>query len=389
MPLGTRFILKVRPATMTVWAALLPPWARTTMSILSASRSVALPLPSSPHWVPTRIVPGMLRSLSCLLEAWLGASLASLPSHGSAGRSGAAGEPHTRKDQGGAGPEPQRRQLAEQQPGEDGRADRLGEDYDRDQVGGQAGQQRVEHGVAQELGAGDHPADRQPRPGRVAGQPRSAEQAGGQQRRGGDSVHRGGVGGRRQAPARRPPDQEVGGDGGRPGEGHGVAEQGTRAEADGTGGSPRSGPAASPTNSGEQETSTVEEATVVSASEAFHSAKCSARKPPETASQPASRRLGRTRPGRPGRSANGASTSAPPRQRQKASASAGRCATRTRIGEVEIAATPTARPSASSGACGAGRVGGATPPAATAWPRGLIGLRRVFLKQFPEPRDEA
>src|SRR6266511_5033672 len=64
MPLGTRWSRKVRPPTTTVWPALLPPWERTTTSILSASRSVALPLPSSPHWAPTRIVPGILHSLS-------------------------------------------------------------------------------------------------------------------------------------------------------------------------------------------------------------------------------------------------------------------------------------------------------------------------------------
>src|SRR6266508_3935092 len=149
------------------------------------------------------------------------------------------------------------------------------------------------------------------------------------------------------------------------------------------GGSPSSGPAASPTNSGEQAASTVEDATVVSASEAFQSAKCNARNPPETASQPASLQVGRVPRWR---RANGASTSAPPKQRQKASASAGTCATRTRMGEVEIAAAPTTRPSAIRGA---ESVGGATPPAATAWPRGLIGSRRVILKQFPSPPDEA
>ena len=39
--------------------ALLPPWKRTTASPCSASRSVILPLPSSPHWAPTITIPGM------------------------------------------------------------------------------------------------------------------------------------------------------------------------------------------------------------------------------------------------------------------------------------------------------------------------------------------
>src|SRR5207244_10095732 len=40
----------------TVWPALLPPCERTTMCTLSARRSMTLPLPSSPHWPPTRMV---------------------------------------------------------------------------------------------------------------------------------------------------------------------------------------------------------------------------------------------------------------------------------------------------------------------------------------------
>src|SRR6266511_1049657 len=58
------------------------------------------------------------------------------------------------------------------------------------------------------------------------------------------------------------------------------------------GGSPSKGPARTPTNRGEQATSTVEEATVVRASEAFQSEKCSARHAPDSASQPRSRRSG-------------------------------------------------------------------------------------------------
>src|SRR3954454_24167819 len=42
-----------------VWPALLPPWKRITTSAVSASRSVTLPFPSSPHWAPTITSPGM------------------------------------------------------------------------------------------------------------------------------------------------------------------------------------------------------------------------------------------------------------------------------------------------------------------------------------------
>src|ERR1700756_4981471 len=44
------------PLIWTVWPALLPPWVRTTRSACSVSTSIILPLPSSPHWAPTRIV---------------------------------------------------------------------------------------------------------------------------------------------------------------------------------------------------------------------------------------------------------------------------------------------------------------------------------------------
>src|ERR1700737_735973 len=39
-----------------VWPALLPPWLRTITSALVVSTSMILPLPSSPHCAPTRIV---------------------------------------------------------------------------------------------------------------------------------------------------------------------------------------------------------------------------------------------------------------------------------------------------------------------------------------------
>ena len=41
------------PSRTIVCPALLPPWKRMTASARSASRSVTLPLPSSPHWAPT------------------------------------------------------------------------------------------------------------------------------------------------------------------------------------------------------------------------------------------------------------------------------------------------------------------------------------------------
>src|ERR1043166_605082 len=41
---------------MTVCPALLPPWLRTTMSARAVSTSMILPLPSSPHCAPIRIV---------------------------------------------------------------------------------------------------------------------------------------------------------------------------------------------------------------------------------------------------------------------------------------------------------------------------------------------
>ena len=42
-----------------MWPALLPPWKRITRSAFSASRSVILPLPSSPHWAPMITMPAM------------------------------------------------------------------------------------------------------------------------------------------------------------------------------------------------------------------------------------------------------------------------------------------------------------------------------------------
>ena len=43
----------VPPSMTSVCPALWPPWKRATAAALSVSRSTILPLPSSPHWVPT------------------------------------------------------------------------------------------------------------------------------------------------------------------------------------------------------------------------------------------------------------------------------------------------------------------------------------------------
>ena len=56
MPDGIRCSTYFLPPVMTVWPALLPPCERTTMSAFSVRKSMILPLPSSPHWAPTRIV---------------------------------------------------------------------------------------------------------------------------------------------------------------------------------------------------------------------------------------------------------------------------------------------------------------------------------------------
>ena len=58
-PRGSGGASTPRSPRTIVWPALLPPWKRTTASPCSASRSVILPLPSSPHWAPTMTIPGM------------------------------------------------------------------------------------------------------------------------------------------------------------------------------------------------------------------------------------------------------------------------------------------------------------------------------------------
>ena len=63
IPEGIRWNLNSSPSRTIVWPALLPPWKRTITSARSASRSVILPLPSSPHWAPTMTTPGMAGEL--------------------------------------------------------------------------------------------------------------------------------------------------------------------------------------------------------------------------------------------------------------------------------------------------------------------------------------
>src|SRR5215218_3877502 len=59
MPLGIRWNFHLTSSRKIVWPALLPPWKRMTRSALSASRSVILPLPSSPHWAPMMTMPAI------------------------------------------------------------------------------------------------------------------------------------------------------------------------------------------------------------------------------------------------------------------------------------------------------------------------------------------
>src|SRR4051812_24123419 len=53
IPLGIRCSAVFTPLITSVWPALWPPWKRTTPWAISVSQSTSLPLPSSPHWVPT------------------------------------------------------------------------------------------------------------------------------------------------------------------------------------------------------------------------------------------------------------------------------------------------------------------------------------------------
>src|SRR3954467_10137489 len=54
-----RWDFHITPPPPIVRPALLPPWKRITRSARSASRSVTLPLPSSPHCAPTMTKPAM------------------------------------------------------------------------------------------------------------------------------------------------------------------------------------------------------------------------------------------------------------------------------------------------------------------------------------------
>ncbi len=61
MPEGSRWVAYFSPFTTMVWPALWPPLVRTTKSMVSvvARRSVAFPLPSSPHWAPRTMMAGI------------------------------------------------------------------------------------------------------------------------------------------------------------------------------------------------------------------------------------------------------------------------------------------------------------------------------------------
>src|SRR5437762_6189988 len=59
IPDGIRWRIYLTPRWMTVCPALLPPWLRTTISARAVSTSMILPLPSSPHCIPIKIVFGI------------------------------------------------------------------------------------------------------------------------------------------------------------------------------------------------------------------------------------------------------------------------------------------------------------------------------------------
>src|SRR5512145_2801161 len=59
MPDGTVCRMNRSRPTTTVWPALLPPWKRTTTLTWGVMTSTTLPLPSSPHCVPTTTMLGM------------------------------------------------------------------------------------------------------------------------------------------------------------------------------------------------------------------------------------------------------------------------------------------------------------------------------------------
>src|SRR5262247_284501 len=68
MPEGTECSTYFSRPTTTVWPALLPPWYRTTTFTCGVSTSTTLPLPSSPHCVPTTTMLGMTPTSREILE---------------------------------------------------------------------------------------------------------------------------------------------------------------------------------------------------------------------------------------------------------------------------------------------------------------------------------
>src|ERR1700687_2933116 len=56
MPDGMSWNLNSPSSVTTVCPALLPPWERITICALEARKSMTFPLPSSPHWPPTRMM---------------------------------------------------------------------------------------------------------------------------------------------------------------------------------------------------------------------------------------------------------------------------------------------------------------------------------------------
>ena len=63
--------MRVVSPTTIVWPALLPPWKRTAQVDCSASWSMALPLPSSPHWAPSTTLAGTVAKGSAEGESML------------------------------------------------------------------------------------------------------------------------------------------------------------------------------------------------------------------------------------------------------------------------------------------------------------------------------
>src|SRR5690242_1692382 len=79
MPDGIRCRTVFTPLMTSVWPALWPPWKRTTAWAWSVSQSTTLPLPSSPHWVPTTTTfrpPALCCSMSLRLMRLIATGLA-------------------------------------------------------------------------------------------------------------------------------------------------------------------------------------------------------------------------------------------------------------------------------------------------------------------------